>query len=330
MFRVTSLAKMDDRQLNRWIKRLVLILAAGTVLFVGFYVFDRWRPAATPIVDRRMSALEQQVRDKPDDITARGALADTYVAKGRYQDAIDQYDEILTSDKSTELATFGRAAAYLGLEQYDLAAKDYQAVVEIAKGGEMANVDPMLEASYYGLGNIAMKLGKPADAITNLEKALAIKRTDADALYLVGTAYVATGETDKAETALRSAVSFVPIGWSDPYTALVDAYTKAGKVALAQWAGAMVDLASGRPELAEPRLTALVDGDAALDAAIGLGLLYETKGDTATAAAWYRKALATSPDNAVARLGLGRVGAGDEASPLPPLPTPGTPGGGND
>ena len=51
-------------------------------------------------------------------------------------------------------------------------------------------------------------------------------RSDADALYLIGTAYVATGETDKAETTLRAAVAFVPIGWAEPYTAMADAFTK--------------------------------------------------------------------------------------------------------
>jgi tetratricopeptide (TPR) repeat protein len=171
-----------------------------------------------------------------------------------------------------------------------------------------------------------MQQAKPADAIPVLEKALAIKRSDADALYLVGTAYVATGETDKAETALRAAVAFVPIGWSEPYTALAEGFTKAGKTAMAEWAGAMVDLASGKPDLAEPRLLAIADGDAAVDAAIGLGLLYEMKGDTGKAAVWYGKALAKSPDNVSARLGLGRVGPGP--SPLPALPMPGAPAGG--
>ena len=82
------------------------------------------------------------------------------------------------------------------------------------------------------------------------------------------------------------------------------------------------------PSWQSRRLTALVDGDAALDAAIGLGLLYETKGDTATAATWYRTALATNPDNAAASLGLSRVSAGEDASPLPALPTPAAAGRG--
>ena len=328
MFRVTSLASMDDRQLNKWIKRLALLLVAGTVLFVGFYALDRWRPATEPIVDRRLSALEQAVRDNPEDIVSRGTLADTYVAKGRFDDAIVQYNLILEAGKEEELATYGRAGAYVGLEQYDLAAKDYARVVEIAKDGEMANVDPMLQASYYSLGSIAMKQAKPADAIPFLEKALAIKRSDADALYLIGTAYAATGETDKAETALRAAVAFVPIGWSEPYSAMADAFTKAGRTAMAEWAGAMADLAAGRPELAEPRLLAIVASDAAVDVAIGLGLVSETKGDSATAAEWYGKALAKDPENAAARLGISRVGPA--ASALPALPTPGAPAGGND
>ena len=326
MFRVTSLTKMDDRQLNRLIKRIALILVVGTVLFTGFYILDRWRPATAPIIDRQLSALEQAVRDNPEDIVSRGNLADTYVAKGRYEDAIVQYNLILDTGKEEELATYRRAGAYMGLGQLDNAARDYQVVVDIAKGGEMANVDPTLQDAYFSLGSIAMQRGKPAEAIPFLEKALAIKRSDADALYLIGTAYVATGETDKAETVLRAAVAFVPIGWSEPYVALADAFTKAGKTAEAEWAGAMADLVAGKPELAEPRLIAIANGDAALDAAIGLGLLYETKGDTAAAAEWYGKALALSPDNAAARLGMSRVGPG--ASALPALPTPGAPGGG--
>jgi tetratricopeptide (TPR) repeat protein len=327
MFRVTSPTKMDDRQLNRLIKRVLLLLVVGTIAFVGFYALDRWRPATTPIVDQRLAALEQAVRDEPDDVASRGQLADTYVAKGRFEDAIVQYTLIVESGKAPEQATYGRAGAYMGLGQLDAAAKDYQAVVDIAKDGEMANADPMLQAAYYSLGSIAMQQAKPAEAIPFLEKAVAIRRSDADSLYLIGTAYVATGETDKAEIALRSAVEFVPIGWSEPYVALAAGFTKAGRTAEAEWAGAMADLAAGNPELAEPRLLAVASGDAALDAAIGLGLLYETKGDSAAAADWYGKALAKDPQNDAARLGLNRVGPG--ATSLPALPTPGAPGGGN-
>jgi Flp pilus assembly protein TadD len=84
----------------------------------------------------------------------------------------------------------------------------------------------------------------------------------------------------------------------------------------------MVDLNSGRKDLAEPALKALVDGEAAVEAAVGLGLLYESDGDGATAATWYAKALALQPGNNGALMGLGRVGPASSA--LPALPTPGT------
>ncbi len=330
MLRVTSLTSMDDRQLNRWIKRVALLLVAGVVVFTGFYVFDRWRAPSTPMVDRQLSSLEQAVRDDPENMVARGQLADTYVAKGRFDEAIAQYEAILATGKAEQLATYGRAAAYMGLEQYDLATADYERVVELAKGGEMAHVDPMLQASYYQLGSIAMMEGRPADAIPQLEKALAIKRSDADALYLIGTAYVATGENEKAVTALRKAVAFVPIGWSEAYAALAAAYAAGGQPGMAEWAGAMADLSDGRADAARTRLLAIVDGDVALEATVGLGLVAEASGDTAEAAEWYGKALVIAPDSTDARMGMSRVTAGDAGSPLPALPTPAAPGGETD
>lgn len=320
---IASLAKRPEGELDRLIKRIGAVLLVGALIFTAFYLFDRWRPATTPIVDQQLAALEQAVRDDATDVAARGRLADLYVVKGRYEEAIAQYNAILETDKGTELAHFGRAGAYMGLEQYDLAAADYKAVVEIAKGGEMANVDPMLEAAYYGLGSIAMKQARPADAIPFLENALRIKRSDADALYLIGQAYGQTGATDRAETALRRAVAFVPIGWGEPYAALAEAFAKAGRTAMAEWASVMADVALGKLDTAESRLKAIVDTEAGLDAAIGLGLLYESKGDLVAAAEWYEAALARDPANDAALLGLGRVGPVPAADPAQPAPSAG-------
>lgn len=304
----TVLRDLDERRLNRAIRRLGLALVVAAIAFTAFYVLDRWRPASPGIVDQRIVALEQAVRDAPNEIAKRGQLADAYLAKRRFAEALAQYDVILATEEDTELAQFGRARALVGLERLDDAAVAYQAVVDIAVTGEMAMVDPMLEAAYYGLGSIAMRQARAADAVSFLEKALAITRSDADALYLIGTAYTATGQPDKAITALRQAISYVPIGWSDPYTALAEAFTAAGSTALAAWAQAMADLNSGRADVAATALKGLVDGEAALDASIGLGILYESRGEMATAATWYAKALGIDAESDAARLGLGRTG----------------------
>ena len=53
VFRMSSLRSLSDRQLDRWIKRLALILVVGGIAFAAFYTLDRWRPATTPIQRRR-------------------------------------------------------------------------------------------------------------------------------------------------------------------------------------------------------------------------------------------------------------------------------------
>jgi len=318
---------LTDAELNRLIKRLAVVLVLGAIAFGAFYTLDRWRPATPTIVDQEIATLESAVRADPNDIAVRGQLADTYLAKGRFADALTQYDLIIGTGTNLEPAHMGRAQALVGLNRLDEAAKDYEAVVDIAKGGEMAVVDPTLEAAYYGLGSIALKQSRPADAVNWLQAALAIKRSDADAIYLLGTAYIATGDLDKAITELRASTAFVPVGWSEPYVAMADAYTRQGKAELAAWATAMADLNAGRADAALTRLKTLTEGPAALDAAVGLGLLYETRGENAAAVDWYTKALALDPTNNAARLGLGRVGpigtGAPSAGPASPAPSEG-------
>jgi tetratricopeptide (TPR) repeat protein len=310
----SALRGMNDQELARAIRRLAILLVVVAIAFLAFYTLDRWRTPAPGIVDQRIASLEQGVRDNPNEVAKRGQLADAYLEKRRFADALTQYDIVLATGQDVELAQFGRARALVGLDRLDEAAVAYQAVVDIAVVGEMAMVDPMLEAAYYGLGSVAMQQARTADAVDFLVKALAINRSDADALYLIGTAYTAAGQPDLAIDALNRAIMFVPIGWSEPYTALADAYTAGGRPQLAAWATAMADLNSGRADRAETALKGLVEGEAALQASIGLGVLYEARGEMATAAGWYAKALLLDPANDAARLGLTRTGPAPSAA----------------
>jgi tetratricopeptide (TPR) repeat protein len=196
-------------------------------------------------------------------------------------------------------------------------------VVDIAKTGEMANVDPGLEAAYYGLGSIALAQNRPKDAIEPLTNAVAIVRTDADALYSLGTAYLLTDDADKAIDLLRRAIALVPAGWAEPYQRLSEAYDKQGNAAYATWAKAMAALTTGDLATAETSLKSITTGPAAVDALIGLAVLEETRGDSAAAASWYGQALDKDPQNVVAQLGLARVRAiAAPPSNHPALPSP--------
>ena len=110
------------------------------------------------------------------------------------------------------------------------AAADYQKVVELSIGGEMANVDAGARTlPTTASGRSRCKQDKPQEAVDQLLKALAIKRTDADTMNLLGAAYVKAGEPDKAIEPLEQAILFVPVGWAEPYQALADAYTAKGE-----------------------------------------------------------------------------------------------------
>jgi tetratricopeptide (TPR) repeat protein len=315
MSRVTSLTNMPEAELNRWIRRIALLFVVVLVAFVAFYAVDRFRAPAAPILDRELTALEDAVRADPADLASRGRLGDLYLAANRYDDAIAQYTEIIGTGKQDEAGYVSRGRAYELKGDLDAAAADYAKVVEIASPNEMANVDPMLQTSYYGLGAIALQQEKPQEAVDYLLKALAIKRTDADAMNLLGAAYVQVGTPEKAIEPLRKAVMFVPVDWPDPYQTLAAAYTAMGDTDLAEWANAMVAGQTGDVEGAIRRLEAMADGDAALDARIGLGLLAESQGDDVTATTWYRKALELDPENTSAQLGLSRVSDGTQAHP---------------
>lgn len=307
---LTDLRKLPERSLDRLIRRVALVLGIGVVLFAAFYALDRWRPAAPSIADQRITTLETAVREDPADLSARGQLADAYFLAERYQEAIREYTAILDASPALnqeELARFGRARAYESVGDLAAAKPDYQRVVDIARTGEMPQVDPMLSAAFYGLGVIALDEQKPADAVKYLGAAVAIMPADADALHLLGVAQLANGDAAAAVEALRRATAFVPLGWPEPYDVLGQAYAALGDADLAAWAGAMAALARDDAEAATAALTPLVDGPVGIEAMLGLAFVAESGDDLAGAAGWYNRVLDQDPTNASAQLGLKRV-----------------------
>ncbi len=317
MSRVTSLTSMPEKELNRWIKRIALVFVVLLVAFVAFYAVDRFRMPQAQLADKTLTALEDAVRANPADTVSRGKLADTYYAKKRFADAITQYTALIDVKADVELASLGRAKCYVQLKQYDLAKPDFLAVIAIATTGEMANVDPILEEAYYNLGTIELAKGNPQGAIEPLQRALAITRTDADALNALGEAYVAADKADLAIEQLRKAIALVPAGWAAPYQTMAAAYTKLGKTELAGWANAMAMLESGDASGAEAQLMKLVDGPANVEAMVGLGILFEEKGDLTASGSWYAKVLAVDPTNTLAQFGIKRVGGVVPSNALP-------------
>jgi tetratricopeptide (TPR) repeat protein len=321
-----ALGAVSDRTLNRAIIGLGLALVIGLPTVGLLYVVDRNVDPGPPMTQRAVDAAEAAIRSEPNKLSNRLRLAEAYVAADRQADAITQFTEILRVEPTNRAALIGRGDAYTATGDLDAAVRDYQALVDAASGEEMANVDPRLETAYYALGSIALKQGRPADATTMLAKALRINRTDADALTLMGTALVATGDTGSAVDVLRRAVALVPSGWGEPYAQLAKAYTALGDEAGAQYAEGMVALCERRYVEAEEQLKPLVDGAYSRDALIGLGLLAEATGDEEAGVAYYSRVYAADPKDFDAITGLNRLGA-SPATPSSPV-VPSTPSAG--
>jgi tetratricopeptide (TPR) repeat protein len=325
MFRVTSLAKMPDEQLNRWIKRLGLLLVVGTLAFVGFYALDRFRLPGASMVDRQVAAAEEQVRQAPQDVNTRLRLGTLYLGAKRWDDAVSQFDQVLGISDGNRIAILGKGHALYEKGDLDQAAATYQVLVDETRGQEFSPVDTQLEEARYYLGAISLQKNDAQGAIDNFTAALEINKSDADALYGLGKAYVAAQQPQQAIDPLRRAVVFVPVGWADPYLALRDAFTALNRTTDAGWAAAMALAASGDKDAARSQLEALAASDPSTDVFTCVGLVAETQGDLGAAAAAYQRALDLDPANTGAAEGLGRVRHdGSEASspPLPPASSP--------
>jgi tetratricopeptide (TPR) repeat protein len=306
---------LSDRTLNRLIIGAIVVLAIGIPLIGVIYFMDRSADAGPSMAQRAVSAAEEAVRKEPNNVASRMSLATSYVADRRFTDAISQYTEILKVVPDHHGAFLGRGNAYLLMQDDTNAAKDFQQLVAIARGGEQANADPQLEEAYYRLGDIALRAGRYEEAVTLLTGALAIIRTDADAMNLLGAAYVKTGRAPDAIDVLKRAIAFVPTGWCEPYQNLADAYTAAKDADGTAYATGMLAFCNGQPEVAKPALAALVSGTFAIEAMLGLGQIAEIEGDVATATEMYTKVLATDPKNSNAIFGMQRMGTAASGDP---------------
>jgi tetratricopeptide (TPR) repeat protein len=305
----------SDRTLNRLIVGIVVALAIGIPAISLIYFLDRNMDPGPSMAQRAVTSAEKSVRNNPNAVGARVALAASYAADGRYPDAIAQYSEVLKTVPDHHGALLGRGNTYLLLKDDASASKDFQHLIDVAKGGEMANADPQLEEAYYRLGDIALRAGRTDDAVTLLTSALAINRSDADAMNLLGSAYVQTGKAAEAVKVLKRAIAFVPTGWCEPYQTLATAYTSLGNVDGAAYATGMAAFCTNQPDVGIAALTPLTTGVMALDATLGLALIAESQGDIATATAMYEKVLEKDPSNFNATAGLQRLGTAASAGP---------------
>ena len=306
----------SDR-LGGFLKVGPIVLVLAIVAFGLFYWFDQRTPKAPSIVTTQIGAAEQAIRDQPNNVQARLDLGLLYHHANRLDEAITQYDQVLTVAPGHLDAHMGKGAVLQSKGDLLGATAEYAAVTTANKGREFSAVDTRLQAAYYQLGVIALQQSNGEAALGHLENALRISPTDSDALFQAARAMRLLGQNDEAVVTLRKALTFVPTEWCEPYQELKGAYEGIGKAPAASWADAMNTFCTGDSATAKQQLETLAGGDAGPDAMLGLGLIAQTEKDDAGATAWYRKVLERDPGNMAAIAALAGMGVGPDATAEP-------------
>lgn len=289
-----------------WIAFTVLLLLVAA--FGGYYYWDRYVHLGdiSPIA-KNIKALEKKVQTNPDDPDTRLELAQYYLENLMFPDAIEQAKQVVQAFPDNDGAYFVLGVAYTQSNQPQSALVPLTKFADVHRKSEMAKVDSLFEASLYYLGIDYIKLSQPDLAITVLNEALTINRTDADAMYQLGLAYVQQKEYAKAVEQYLQAVQFVP-DFTEVYTQLAESYTALAKLDYVTYARGMEAYSRKNYKQAcldlEDAVKKLPDF---LPAKLGLALAYEQLKDLPDATRWYEIVLAADPNNFTAGQALTRI-----------------------
>ncbi len=302
---------LSTRNIQRAVWIVFAVLIVTVVLFAGYYYWDRYvgQLGDKSPLELGIEKLEGSIHEDPQNPQTRVALAELYLNQGRYKEALDQTGQVLQANPEDQSALLLSGIALIRLNQPEAALEPLQQFVAARKDEEMAHADTTLETAYYYLGESYLKLNRPAEAVPVLEQAVAINRTDADALYQLGRAYQATGKPEAALEHYQKAVRFVP-DFTEAYSGMVESYTALNQpdhVAYAQGMQAFTlkDYKTAQAQLEKATKSRPDFGLAFL----GLGLTYEKLGKWDEALTAVQRALELNPDDMAAQQAQGRIQA---------------------
>jgi tetratricopeptide (TPR) repeat protein len=309
---------VSDRALHRLVTALAVGLVGLLAAFTVLYYLGQHTNAGPSLTERQVTSAEAAVKATPNDLSARLKLAAAYRENKQYSDAVTQYDELLRINAGDRNTLVGKGETQIAMGDLTGAVTTLTKVTTATMTWSYEALDPQLEKAFYDLGSVYALQGDQKNAISNLQSALKIDSTDADALYALGTSLLATGKPADAAQNLQQAVSFVPTGWKEPYTALEQAYTQLKQPDRATYAAAMAAFCDNDLDAASTRLTALTSGSVKDDAMLGLAFISEKKADDAAALSWYRKVLKDRPADFSAKSGVDRLTASTSAAGATP------------
>lgn len=192
--------------------KAVAVLSAGILVTFGVLAHAQaltWK--SSDVLYRH--ALEYY----PNSRAAHHNLGMELLQLGDPQGAIAEFDTA-TAIKDDPRTRVSKGAALVALKRYPEAVAEYQTVIRM---------DPTQPDAYYGLGNIAYKIGNLQEAIRQYRQALAVRPEYTNALNNLGGIYIEQKDWDNAIATLRQSVEQRP-DFPESYYNLAGAEEKKG------------------------------------------------------------------------------------------------------
>ncbi|MCD1261044.1 tetratricopeptide repeat protein [Paenibacillus athensensis] len=175
------------------------VLLCGIGAAVGYSFFWNQYDTATSS-QKRATQLEEQAVVKPNDTNNQLELGWTYYEQGKYEQALEQFDQAYKAGQSAD-AKYGIANAYMGLQRYAEAEKLLADLVETS---------PDNDAVLHDLGVAEREQGQYADAESHFKRALELNYLSADLYYDAGLLYEKMNKPQQAIAHYEKCVDFVP------------------------------------------------------------------------------------------------------------------------
>ncbi len=204
---------------------LVAILAAVVIFFAV-----RPKPSTPPNVAASVAPSAPVPAAQNADaydlyLKGRGILKDRRDEKGATA-ALDLFSQASRKDPSFALAWTGVADA--SLEMYRFKRDSFWTEKALAAAREAKTRNEKLPEVHFALGSVYTQMGKNAEAVSEIRRALQLEPKSDDGYVRLGRAYLQMGQHEPAMGAFRKAVDLNPYYWSN-HDQLGRAYYRIGR-----------------------------------------------------------------------------------------------------